>query len=148
MLNEYFPAHLSKFISKTKEDEVVVEFQLTHTTSEGDATLFLQEFASEFQYNLMNCFRSNPEWKAIKFDYFVPKLSMKFDGMDLKADLVGINVTQKETASEIKFKYDLIFNKSHEPDIDSVFATTYLKRKEENEDGKKVLVEYDTLIEQ
>jgi hypothetical protein len=64
----------------------------------------------------------------------------------MKADLTGINVTRKSTKQMDIFKYDLIFHKQHNPEIDSTFAITYLNRKEEDQDGKKIFLEYDTLI--
>ena len=65
----------------------------------------------------------------------------------MNAMLVGINISHKILKEGELFKYDLIFHKEHDPEIDSVFAITFLNRKEEDEDGKKDFLWYDTLID-
>jgi len=139
-----FKSYLTKFSSKKDEDRVVVEYVLTHMSVNQPSQEFLKMFDDAYQTNMMSCF-NNIEWSSITFKLRIPRLNVSFDGQTLKSDLVGIKVNRKETTNSINFKYDLIFNKQNDPE-DAITAITYLKRKEENSDGKSVFVEYKTDI--
>lgn len=147
MLNKPFKSRLSKLSSKKKDEDVVQEFVLTHV-SEEPVQSFLESLDESFGLSLRHPFTSdNINWKRILFDVRIPLLEVKFDKLEMHAMLFGINVSRKEIKGGEVFKYDLIFHKSHNPDIDSVFAITYLNRQEEDEKGKKVFLEYDTVIQ-
>ncbi len=146
MLNKPFKSRLSKLSSKKKEEEVVQEFVLTYV-SEEPVQLFLESLDESCNLSLRHPFTSEKiNWKRILFDVRVPLLEVRFDELKMNAMLFGINVSRKEIKDGEIFKYDLIFHKNHNPDIDSVFAITYLNRREEDEKGKKVFLEYDTVI--
>jgi hypothetical protein len=152
MLNKSFKSRLSKLSSKKEEDTVVQEFVLTHVSEEVVQT-FLEPLDEAYETSLRHPFISDKiEWKRILFYVRIPMLGVKFDELEMDAVLVGINVSRKivkadaDKVGEI-FKYDLIFHKNHNPDIDSVFAITYLNRREEDEKGKKLFLEYDTVIQ-
>lgn len=146
MLNKPFKSRLSRLSSKKIEDQVVQEFVLTYT-SEDAVQGFLSSLDDAFDLSLRHPFTSdNVNWKRIVFEVPVPHLVVKFDALTMNAMLAGISVSRKEVKDGDVFKYDLVFHKSHNPDIDSVFAITYLNRKEEDEDDKKVFLEYDTEI--
>lgn len=148
MLNKTFKSRLSKLSSK-KEDEaaVVQEFVLTHVSKEV-VQVFLEPLDEAYELSLRHPFISDKiDWKRILFDVRIPLLRVKFDELEMNAMLVGINVSRKIIKKDEIFKYDLVFHKNHNPDIDSVFAITYLNRKEEDEKGKKTFLEYDTVIQ-
>ena len=138
-----FPAHLSKFGATVKNEDVKVEFVITHISKNQSEQDFLCSYDDAFGTNLSD-FVNGATWDNIKFTQ-ANELDIKFDEMNLKAQLVGIKITQKETEDEVLFKYDLTFLKQQDKDVDTYLAT-YLKRKEENEDGKSKIVEYDVEI--
>jgi len=147
MLNDTFKSRLSRLSSKKEEDQVVQEFVLTHVSTET-VQMFLQSLDEAYGLYLRHIFTTDKiNWKKVVFDVRIPFLDISFDALKMNATLVGINVSHKETKEDEIFKYDLVFHKQHDPEIDSVFAITFLNRKEENEeDGKKVFLEYDTEI--
>jgi len=145
MLNDMFTGHLSKFSAKVIDEDVFVQFTITHISKNEPDQNFLDNFAEEYASNINRCF-TNPEWDNIKFSKTIPNMNIKFDGqMELVAILNNIKITQKETTKDIIFKYDMTFLKKQEKDIDTYFAT-YLNHKEEDEDGKKMLTEYEIEI--
>lgn len=146
MLNKVFKSRLSKLSSKKKDEEVVQEFVLTFVSDE-QVQNFLASWDDTFDLSLRHAFTPDKiAWKRIVYECPIPLLVVKFDTLVMDAMLFGINVTHKEVHDGDLFKYDLVFHKNHNPDIDSVFAITFLNRKEEDEDGKKVFLEYDTEI--
>lgn len=147
MLNKPFKSRLSKLSSKKEEDTVVQEFVLTYVSEEAVQN-FLEPLDEAYEMSLRHPFISDKiEWKRILFDVRIPLLGVKFDELEMNAMLVGINVSRKVVKDDEIFKYDLVFHKNHNPDIDSVFAITYLNRQEEDEKGKKGFLEYDTVIQ-
>ena len=144
MLNDLFTGHLSKFGAKVVDEDVFIEFGITHISKNEPDQDFLDNFSDEFNNNVSKCL-NNPEWDNIKFTKVIPGLNIKFDTMDIKATLQTIKITQKETTNDLIFKYDLTFIKKQDKDADTWFAT-YLKHKDEDEDGKKYLTEYDVEI--
>jgi hypothetical protein len=59
---------------------------------------------------------------------------------------MSVGVVKKVKGGISSFDYTLSFRKDVEGDKDSIAAKTYLKYKQENEDGKKVLVEFDVKL--
>jgi len=143
LLNDLFTGHLSKFGAKVVEEDVYIEFVITHISKNEPDQIFLDNFSEELGNSINTCLK-NPEWDNIKYSVNVP-LHVKFDLMELKASLQTIKITQKETTEDLIFKYDMTFFKKQDKEADTWFAT-YLKHKEEDEDGKKYLVEYDVTI--
>ena len=144
MLNDLFTGHLSKFNAVLVDGDVYVEFCITHISKNELDQNFLDNFSEELGNNVNRCL-NDPQWDNIKFTQIIPNLKIKFDVMDLVGTLQSIRITQKETSSDVSFKYDLVFLKKQESEKDTHFAT-YLKHKDEDEDGKKFLTEYDVEI--
>jgi len=140
MINDMFPGYLSKFGAKMVDSDVVMEFVITHVSKNEPDQNFLNNFSEEFNNNVNRCM-TYPEWDNIKFTTVIP-LDVKFDVMEMQATLQTIKITQKETAEDVIVKYDLTFQKKQEEGADTHFAT-YLNYKEEDDEGKKHLVEYD-----
>ena len=146
MLNNLFKSRLSKLSSKKMDDQVVQEFVLTYVSTDV-VQLFLQSLDETYELSLRHPFISNNiNWKKISFDVRIPFLQVKFDALTMVATLVGVNVSRKVMKDGEIFKYELVFHKEHDPEIDSVFAITYLNRKEEDDSGKKVFLEYETIV--
>ena len=141
MINDVFTAHLSKFSAKVVDEDVYIEFGITHVSKNEFDQVFLDNY-SDAMGNTVNKCLNDPEWDNIKFTQYVPNMSIKFDVMEFNATLHTIKISKKETAEDIIFKYDLIFLKKQDKDDDTFFAT-YLKHKDEDDDGKKYLTQYD-----
>ena len=144
LLNDLFTGHLSKFSAKVVDEDVYVQFTITHLSKNEPDQEFLDNFAEEYASNINRCL-TNPEWDSIKFSKTIPSMSIKFDQMDVVADLNEIKITNKETAKDIIVKYEMTYLKKQEKDIDTYLAT-YLNHKEEDDEGKKTLTEYDVEI--
>ena len=148
MINEVFKGILTKFGTKvTKDGDVLAEFTITHK-SEQPSQNFLDSLSEEFHNSISDCLNST-EWKNISFDISGVHLQLIFDDveeMKMPCELVGLKINHKEKDGQHTFTYSMIFNKILNSNVDSVFATTYLKRKEENEEGKMVIQEYDVLL--
>ena len=144
LINDLFPAHLSKYSAKAVDEDVFVEFVITHISKNEPDQEFLDTFSEEFQSNINKCL-NNPEWDNIAFSKSISNLKIKFDVMELEATLKKIKVTQKETVKDLTFKYDMTFIKKQEKDLDTHLCT-YLKHKDEDDDGKKYLSQYDVEI--
>ena len=144
MINDMFTGHLSKFGAKVVDEDVYVEFVITHISKNEPDQDFLDNFSEEFANNA-NRSLTNPQWDNVKFGYVIPQLDIKFDSMEIVADLQAIKISQKDTEKDLIFKYDLVFLKKQEKDIDTWFQS-YLKHKDETDEGKKVITEYDVEI--
>ena len=145
LLNDLFTGHLSNYKYTVVDEDVYVEFVITHISKNEPDQTFLDNFAEEYASNVNRCL-TNPEWDNIKFSKTIPSMKIKFDEMDIVASMNTLKITQKETSSDIVFKYDMTFLKKQDKEVDTWFAT-YLKHKEEDEDGKKTLTEYDVEIQ-
>lgn len=146
MLDKVFASRLSRLSSKKKDDQVVQEFVLSHVSMDP-VQMFLQPLDEEYSLFLRHIFTTNQiNWKKVMFELHIPFLQIEFDALKMNATLVGINVSHKVLKEGEVFKYDLIFHKEHDPEIDSVFAITFLNRKEEDEDGKKDFLWYNTNV--
>lgn len=144
MLNDLFTGILSKFSAKVVDEDVYVQFTITHISKNEPDQDFLDNFAEEYASNINRCL-TNPEWDNIKFSKVIPSMKIKFDKMDIVATLNEIKITQKDTPKDLIFKYDMTFLKKQDKEVDTYLAT-YLNHKEEDEDGKKTLTEYDVEI--
>ena len=148
MINDVFKGRLTKFGSKTTKDgDVVAEFTLQHK-SEQPTQFFLDSLSKEFNNNINKCL-DYPEWKSVAFDVEGMHLHLTYDNVDdmvMPVELKSIKVSQKRKDGETTFTYNLTFNKVLNPHTDSVFATTYLNRKEANDDGKLKVAEYEILL--
>jgi hypothetical protein len=148
MVNEAFKGILTKFGTKvTKDGDVLAEFVITHKSTSSSQD-FLDSLSKEFNNTINKCL-DNTEWKNITFDLSGVHLQLVYDEveeMKMPVELVSVKIVHKESGDEEVFTYSLTFNKILNPNVDSVFATTYLKRKEEDDNGKMSVKEYDVLL--
>jgi predicted solute-binding protein len=71
-------------------------------------------------------------------------MNVSFDEVDFDCDLTEIAVSRKIKNGAESFEYVLTFSKDVGlQNEDSAFVKTYLKYKEEDENGKKKIVEFD-----
>jgi hypothetical protein len=141
MIGDIFTGVLTKFGAKVIDEDVYAEFVISHTSRNEPDQDFLNSFDDEFGTNWSKCL-NDPQWSNIKFSTG-HEVTVKFDAMEFKANLCEVKISQKETAGELVFKYDLVFYKKPEKDQDLAFQS-FLKHKEvDPESGKKLLVEYD-----
>ena len=145
MINKEFRSMLTKFGAKNVNGSVIDEFVLTHLSENNPSEDFLVSWDEKFQTKMMSSF-NDMEWSNIVFKNYITNLTINFDGVEMNADFVGVKVSKKETMDSLVVKYDLIFHKQLDPNVDSVFATTYLKRKEMDENGKNITLDYETKL--
>ena len=150
MLNTTFPGVLTKHNHFYSENDVYVKFSIEYT-SEGSVQSFMDSFDEKVAGSNIKPLFNNPiRWKKIDFDateYEKSHMTIEFDSEILDGDLVGIMVSRKLKNGNDIFKYTLTFIKEvgHENE-DSRFAKTYLKYKEEDENGKKKIKEFDVAL--
>jgi hypothetical protein len=132
--------HESKF--KSERDDVVTEFALRYV-DKHDNQSFLDTYEKRCNIeNISSLFREPVAWKNISIDCNY-KFEIEFDELDaFECILKEIKIKRKYSAKDMSdaFTYDLVFERESEND-DKVFAS-YLKRKEEDEGGKKSLMQF------
>ncbi len=153
LLNDMFTGHLSKFGAKVQGDAgVFVEFSLTHVSKNEPSQDFLDNLAKYKQNNIDRLLADgDPDWDDVKLSEKVNVDDIKLafntgneegEAIELTAQLVSLKMSFREKVDSIEYKYVMTFLKRQEQDIDTFFAT-YLKYKDFNENGKRVLVNYD-----
>lgn len=150
MLDKSFPAILTKHTHYYDADDVFVKLSMKFN-NEGDIQTFIDSFDQKVAGgSLKNNFQYPIAWKKIVLDttdYEKTHMTVEFDEVQFEADLVEIAVNRKLKKGVEVFEYILTFVKDvGEENEDSRFAKTYLKYKEEDENGKKKLVEFDVTL--
>jgi len=113
-------------------------------TIEGDNQIFLNTYASKCnQENVDLYFRYPVQWKSIAIEANY-KFNVEFDEVDFEAVLKKIVVKRSVKNGCDVFTYDLCFEK--ETSINELYFSSYLNQKEENDQGRKVLVEYSVYL--
>ena len=144
MLNKTWDGVMTKFGHAKKEETVCAVLTLKHT-NEGDVQNFLDSFEKELETNnFKQLFEFPVRWKKLAIDtsdYEKNYFNVEFDEIEFNAKLVEISVTRKVKNGIDNFEYQMTFTKEVETE-DAVAAVTYLNNKEENEEGKMVIVEY------
>lgn len=154
MLGKEFRGILLKYttVPPSGDNEPCVHVVIKHT-SDGDVQTLMKHFEKGLDINTNHENFQGPftypiTWSKIAFDVsdFRPNYyEIEFDEMIFHGRLQKIEVTQKREDGIGSFEYQFHFKKEIN-DGDSKMAYMYLKHKEENEDGKKELVEYPVLI--
>jgi hypothetical protein len=143
MINSVFDSKLIMFKNEaTSEGDVVSTFTIIHEEP-GMIQDFLDPLSSLYTNNISKCL-DYPEWKNVNYNVDGVHLKLVFDAVEMPVELTNIKVHKKEKKDEVIFAYSLTFQKVLNASVDPIFATSYLKRKEENEDGKMVICTYDT----
>lgn len=139
-----FAAVLTKVQNKADNERILMEYTIRHVM-EGDIQIFLNTYADKCnQENVDTYFRYPVQWKniSIEANYL---FRVEFDEVEHEAVLKEIKVRRAFRKGSEYFTYDLVFQKEVDLETDSHF-TSYLNQKEENDQGKKVLVEYSTFL--
>lgn len=144
-----FKGVMTKHTYGVTRDNVFVNIAIKHTSNHPNQ-YFLESFEKEAKLqNIDSLFQSPIEWDnlKIKLDEYPFYYEVEFDKIVFVARLMSIGVAKKIKDGISTFDYTLSFRKDVEGDNkDSITAKTYLKYKEENEDGKKVFVEFDVIL--
>jgi hypothetical protein len=150
MLDKAFPAVLTKHTHFYEEDDVFVKFSIRFI-NEGDIQTFIDSFDQKVTGgDLKRNFDYPIIWKKIVLDttdYEKTHFKVQFDEVEFDADLIEIAVNKKSKKGVVTFEYIMTFIKDvGEENEDSRFAKSYLKYKEEDENGKKKLIEFDVTL--
>ena len=139
-----FTGVLTRIGSKAIEENVVLSFNIKHL-EEGELQTFLNSYQDKCkQQNIKNLFNFPVNWKSINIEANY-RFRVEFDEIEFIADLKAIKVKRTYKNATETFQYDLEFQKPMEKDSD-LFLSTYLNQKEENENSKKVLIQYSTYL--
>ena len=147
MIGSTFQAVMTKYSHVNKENQVFVIVAIKHV-SEGDVQSFLDSFEKSVGTDNYKPLFSYPvRWKTIKIDtsdYEKNYFEVGFADFAFDAQLVEIAVVRKNKNGSDIFEYTMTFLKDvGNNNEDAIIASTYLKHKEENEDGKMVIQEFD-----
>ena len=145
---EGFKGVMTKHTYGVTRDNVFVNIAIKHT-SNYPKQHFLESFEKVAGLQNVDSLFSNPiEWDNIKLklEEYPFYYEVEFDSIVFVARLMSVGVVKKVKGGISSFDYTLSFRKDVEGDKDSIAAKTYLKYKQENEDGKKVLVEFDVKL--
>ncbi len=144
MLNRDWDGIMTKFGHVKKDEQVFTTFAVKHV-NEGEVQSFIDSFEKELETNNYSQLFAFPvRWKKLVIDtsdYEKNNLRVQFDEVNFEATLTEISVTHKVKNGSDVFEYVLTFIKEVESE-DTVSVVTYLNNKEENDEGKKVFVEY------
>ena len=152
MLNKTIKSMLTKYTTlppSSKKEEASIQFVIKHSNS-GDVQELMTTFEKGLKTeNIQSVFKYPIMWSHISFDVsdYEPNMyKIEFDEMVLEAKLVKIDVSRKTKDGIDDFEYNFHFNKPISDD-DGKMSYIYLRRKEENDEGKKSYVLYDVKIE-
>ena len=149
MLNKNWDGVMTKHLHAHKGEQVLSKVSIKHT-NEGDVQSFLDSFEDALgNNNFKQLFKFPVRWKKMAIDtsdYEKNHFRVNFDEIEFDANLVEISITRKVKNGLDVFEYLLTFLKDVESE-DTSIAVAYLNRKEENEDGKKVIVQYPVKLE-
>lgn len=146
MLDGEFYGVMTKHTHAFIDNEVFVKIGIKHTNV-GDVQSFLSSIEDKLNIkNIKPLFAYPVRWKKLVIDtsdYEKNTFDVSFDEITFQATLNDIQISRKTKDGTDIFEYTLNFRKEVGVDNeDSVTAKTYLKYKEENEDGKMVIKEF------
>lgn len=150
MIGKEIQGILTKYtnVPPSGDNEACVQVVIKHTSS-GDVQNLMSHFEKALDTtNIQSMFEYPVRWSKLVFDvsdYDPNYYLVEFDEMEFNARLQKIEVTRKTEEGIDSFDYNFHFKKEIS-DSDGKNAYIYLKHKEENEDGKKVLMDYPVLI--
>lgn len=151
MINKSFLGTLKKFENSRIDNVLLIKLTIKHT-DEGAVQTFLNPYFEKIAItNTQSIFEYPVIWKKLSFDTsdFVQKtFKVTYGAVSFEAQLKEINVTHKMVEQNDVFDYQFHFTKVPSNDNqDKVIAEAYLNYKEENEDGKEVMMEFDVEME-
>jgi len=148
MLNINWQGVMTRHLHAKADEDVYSKVSIKHT-NEGDMQSFLNSFEDTLETNnFKQLFTFPVRWKKLGIDtsdYEKNHFIVDFDSVQFTARLVDIAITRKCKNGIDIFEYVLSFMKEVENE-DTSIAVAYLNRKEEDEDGKKNIVEYDVKL--
>lgn len=153
MINNPFLGVLKKYqpFRRNEDGNIFIDILIKHVNHGGVQT-FLDSFSTKLGIdNVKPLFEFPVRWEKLVIntsDYVHPAYKVTFEEADFVAELQKIGITQKFVDDGEVFEYSLHFFKEASSDaLDRVIAESYLNYKEENPDGKRVVVEFEVNLE-
>ncbi len=135
-------SHLSSFKVESKDEHVRTKLNL-RSTLEGNSFDFIKDFLSEIEPQSLSYLVSPIIWKTINLE--TPcKVEINFDEITIDANLLEIKIRRNVKEDFEQFVFDFVFSKEQE-EFDLTIMS-YLKQKEEDENGRQKIVNYSTSI--
>jgi hypothetical protein len=148
MLGKEFRGSMTKHTYACKDNVAFVQVEIKHINA-NEVQTFLDKFQTILGItNVSSLFMHPVQWNKLEiptFDYDKNYVKVEFDEIEFTGYLLNIKVVKKWVDDTETFEYTFVFSKEVSKD-DAMIATTYLKRKDENEEGKKVVTEFPTII--
>ena len=139
-----FTGVLTALKSRAIEENIVLDFTIRHQ-EEGEVQQFLQSLEDKtIAENISNLFKTPVSWKSISIEAGIG-FDVEFDEIEFSATLEKISVSRAYKKDSEVFTYNLHFRKETDLDIDAVLQT-YLNQKEEDDNGKRVLIQYSVYM--
>jgi len=150
MLNRDFEGMLVKHSHIYIDGDVYVKFGIKHICSSTTQS-FLDSFQTEIgTTNIISLFNDPINWRKMTIDtsdWQKTEMVVEFDESKFNANLKAIHITRKSKGGEESFEYVMDFVKDVGiENEDAIFAKSYLKVKEEDENGKSTLMNFVTTI--
>jgi len=151
MVDQRFLGTLKKYETVRIDDEIQVKVLIKHS-DEGSVQTFLNSFSKKLGIdNVESLFTYPVRWKKMVLDtsdFIQRTYTITFGEVEFIANLQEISIAHKLNQGSELFDYSLHFTKEASTDLlDKLVAEAYLDYKEENDDGKKVIVEFDVSLE-
>ena len=146
MIDKTFSATLKKYEPVRGENNIFIKIVIKHT-NHGEIQTFLNPMSKKLALDFEQLFTFPVRWKKMVFDtsdYDRKTYNIKFGDVEFVADLDDISITHKFLDGAEIFEYYFGFSKESSKDtLDRLMAEAYLNYKEEDENGKKIAVEFD-----
>ena len=136
MINASFSSILTKHVIKGGTTPYV-EFALQINGNRQD--YFLEDFFSEMKIEGYGFLYSNQNYKSVKVE-IIKTLRIHFNGIVFDGQLNSISIMKKD--DDVKYVLNFIKEINATDQVISMFV----KFKEENDEGKEVIREFDTQI--
>ena len=125
-----------------------VKITIKHTC-EGEIQNFLENMEKEFNLeNIASLFNGRVLWdKVILANDMNFPVTIEFDEVEFDANLVSVTAVRKMKKGTETYEYNMVFQKEVSADnSDVVLQTEYLNRKDEDEDGKMKLTQFQVKV--
>jgi len=146
MINQTFSGTLKKYEPvRTIDGDIFIKILIKHSNHGGVQT-FLNDFSKKLSLDLEPLFVFPVRWDKISFstkDYGRKTYNITFESETFTANLDKISISRKLIDGTDIFDYSMEYSKEPSIDIlDKLMVEAYLNYKEEDENGKKHVVEY------
>lgn len=141
---------LKKYDPIRVESGIVIKAVIKHVDHSSTQT-FLNDLSKKLSLGLEPLFTFPVRWDKIRFrtdDYERKTFDVSFGEIDFTCNLESIAISRKFVDGADIFEYSLEFNKEPSKDTtDNLITEAYLNYKEEDENGKMKVVEFEVDME-